>query len=138
MRGRCNNPNNEDYPNYGGRGITVCERWMHYFENFLEDMGRRPSLKHSIERIDNNGNYEPLNCKWATKKEQNRNKRNVRSLTVNGVTKLICEWGDGLGVKSHTILGRIKRGWSLEDAVYLKSENVKLHQRVRQITNLEK
>ena len=76
MRERCNNPKAHNYHLYGGRGIRVCERWDS-FENFLADMGERPSPKHSIERIDNEGNYEPSNCKWATQLEQSRNRRNT-------------------------------------------------------------
>lgn len=74
LRGRCNNPNDPAYANYGGRGIRVCERW-NSFDNFLADMGLKPTPKHSIDRIDNNGNYEPGNCRWATDSQQNKNKR---------------------------------------------------------------
>lgn len=73
LRGRCCNPNNHKYPNYGGRGIKVCDRWMK-FENFLEDMGKKPTPKHSVDRINNHGDYEPNNCRWATNKEQSRNR----------------------------------------------------------------
>jgi hypothetical protein len=75
MKYRCNNPNNKRYADYGGRGIKVCDRWMDSFENFLSDMGTKPSKAHSLDRINNNGDYTPFNCRWATAVEQNRNKR---------------------------------------------------------------
>lgn len=74
-RERCRNPNNRKFPIYGARGISVCERWANSFDNFIADMGRKPSPSHSLDRIDNNGNYEPGNCRWATGEQQNRNRR---------------------------------------------------------------
>jgi len=92
MKMRCLNFNNKGYKNYGGRGIKVCKRWKDSFKNFFEDMGERPSKYHSIDRIDNNGNYEPNNCRWATNLEQGRNKRKLRLVTINGQTKCLAEW----------------------------------------------
>jgi hypothetical protein len=82
LKQRCLSPKNLNYDNYGGRGIAVCERWLK-FENFFEDMGNKPSPKHSIDRIDNNGNYEPSNCKWSTPKEQCRNRKNSIFVVYN-------------------------------------------------------
>jgi hypothetical protein len=78
MKERCYNPNTKGYEYWGGRGIKVCDRWLNSFENFLTDMGERPTLKHSIDRIDNNGNYEPSNCRWATPHQQSQNRRIIK------------------------------------------------------------
>jgi hypothetical protein len=77
MLERCSNPTYKNYKHYGGRGIKVCDRWLNSFENFISDMGMKPSPELSIERMDNNGNYEPTNCKWATKKEQRNNQKRL-------------------------------------------------------------
>ena len=94
---RCTNPNHEYYNDYGNRNITICERWRNSFESFLEDMGPKPSFIHTLERIDNNGNYEPGNCKWGTKMEQSRNQR-LRKDNKTGVrglywNKRLSKWG---------------------------------------------
>lgn len=117
MRDRCHNPNNPGWTNYGGRGIRVCSRW-NSFNDFLKDMGKCPPAK-SIDRIDNNGNYEPSNCRWATCKEQANNQRNRKDghyLTINGVNKSAAYWGRIAGVSRNAVLARLKRGWSLEEA----------------------
>ena len=105
MKQRCNNPNYSQYANYGGRGIKVCTRWDK-FENFLRDMGVRPEGT-TLERINNNGDYKPSNCKWASKKEQQRNRRTNRMLTYKGVTKCLSAWANDLGLKQHSLSMRI-------------------------------
>lgn len=92
IKKRCLKVNNVAYKDYGGRGIKICDRWKDSFQNFWEDMGERPSKYHSIDRIDNNGNYEPSNCRWATSLEQGRNKRKLRLVNINGQTKCLTEW----------------------------------------------
>lgn len=87
MRKRCNDPKHDSYRSYGGRGISVCKEWAN-FANFYADMGPRPTPQHSIDRVDNNGNYEPSNCRWATLKEQHRNRRDNRMITHEGITAM--------------------------------------------------
>lgn len=117
MRRRCDNKKDKHHwKYYGGRGIKVCPRWES-FENFLEDMGERPSAKHSLDRINNDGNYSPENCKWSTRTEQARNKRSNHLLTINGETRCVKEWATIRGVLYQTILTRLDRGWSEEEAI---------------------
>jgi len=113
---RCTNPKNAGYMNYGGRGIGLDPRWS-VFENFFADMGRRPTIWHSVERIKNEEGYNQDNCRWATRKDQNRNKRNNRFITAGGVTKCLMEWAEDLGGSHATIIMRIKNGWTEEEAV---------------------
>lgn len=114
MHQRCSNPKSTAFKNYGGRGIAVCEQWD-TFQNFLYDMGGRPSLKHSLDRINVNGNYEPKNCRWSTPKEQVNNKRKgsgigyPRYITEKGVTMNLADWGKELGLTREAIRIRIKR-----------------------------
>ncbi len=117
MRERCRNPRCQDYPRYGARGITFCERWRSSFENFIADMGERPSLRHSLERIDNDGPYCPENCQWATSAEQNNNRSFNRHIVVDGTRMTIAQASDQTGIKHATILSRLERGKSDEEAV---------------------
>jgi hypothetical protein len=116
MKSRCDNPKTEWYENYGGRGIKYCDRWKD-FEMFYLDMGGRPSKDHTLERKENDGDYEPSNCKWATRIEQARNFRSNVLLEFNGEKKCISEWGEIYGMKHDTISGRLQRGYSVEDAL---------------------
>lgn len=114
---RCTNPSHEAYGRYGGRGITVCQRWLESPRNFLDDMGPRPSKRHSVERINNDGNYDKTNCRWATMKEQLRNTCVNHLLELNGVTKTMIEWAEVTGLKYTTIKERIVRGWPVDKAL---------------------
>lgn len=116
MRGRCTNPNNDRWDDYGGRGITIEPRWNE-FENFYADMGEPPSEKHSLERIRNDEGYSKDNCKWATHTEQNRNKRVSRMITIGGITKCLSEWATQSPVAYKTIFARLKSGWDSERAL---------------------
>ena len=117
MNQRCVNANDKFYHEYGARGISVCERWRESFENFYADMGPRPSDKHSIDRRDNDGNYEPSNCRWATRTEQARNRSNNVIISYKGKSQCIAAWAEEVGMKSRTLRDRLKSGWSAEDAL---------------------
>lgn len=117
MKDRCLNTDYHAYKDYGGRGITICERWLdeeNGISNFVEDMGKRPSSKYTLDRIDNNGNYEPKNCRWATKKEQSRNRRSNVLFRYNNEEKCAAEWCEQLKMPKSTFFNRLKRGWSIE------------------------
>jgi hypothetical protein len=123
---RCHNPSAKYFPLYGGRGITVCNRWRTSFGTFFADMGARPAKGLSLDRIDNDGGYSPENCRWATRKEQMRNTRNNSYLTLNGETHLLCEWVEITGLNSSLISNRINRmGWSVEEALTIPVDSAK-------------
>lgn len=111
MLSRCYGSGDKRYKNYGGRGIRVCERWRVNCATFLADMGRRPTPQHSLDRIDNDGDYTPENCRWATRVEQRRNRRDNRRLVVNGETKTMSEWCAMFEVPIDRIRARLKLGW---------------------------
>lgn len=111
MLQRCLNPASQCYASYGGRGITVCDRWLK-FENFIQDMGKRPSANHSIERVCNNEGYNPDNCKWATRSEQARNRRSSRFIAHEGQTKTLIEWSEVLQVPYEALRQRLYRNGS--------------------------
>lgn len=113
---RCHNPKNTGFDDYGGRGITVCRRWQKSFVSFLEDMGPKPSAAHSIERKNNNRGYEPGNCRWATRPEQARNKRNNLLITIRGETRCFAEWCEHFGIKQGAAYTRLLLGWDAERA----------------------
>ena len=117
MRERCNNPNNSRYSSYGGRGITVCEKWNNSFSNFLNDMGRRPSPKHSIDRIDNNLGYTPDNCRWAIPHKQMTNRRNSFHVNVDGKQIPLSDLAIQYNIPANTLRFRILKGWSLTEAL---------------------
>lgn len=120
---RCYNPKNPSYGRYGGRGITVCTRWLESFADFVADMGERPA-GYSIDRIDNDGPYSPENCRWATVAQQNNNKRWNHRLTHNDQTLTIGEWSNRIGIPRGTINSRLRYGWPIERVL---TEPVKAH-----------
>lgn len=110
IKSRCFNPKVPSYKNYGGRGITMCDKWRESFDSFISDMGCRPSTDHSIDRINNDGNYEPGNCRWATRKTQMNNTRVNRLIQIEGETKTMTQWADVIGVCREVVYKRLKRG----------------------------
>lgn len=134
-KSRCTYQKKNGFERYGGRGITMCERWLHSFANFYADMGPRPSPKHSIDRIDNDGNYTPSNCRWATRREQDSNRSITRRLTFSGTTKTVQEWAELTGLNYRTLVGRINRGWPSKRA--LAERAARSHTRRETLTSAE-
>jgi hypothetical protein len=116
MLQRCYNPKNRRYHRYGGRGITVCLRWRLSYHAFVKSMGKRPPGT-TLERRNNDGNYSPQNCYWATWKEQFRNRKTNHWITINGRTKILDDWAKEKGMPKITLSTRILRGWNPKDAV---------------------
>ena len=122
MKARCLDPDSDVYSYYGGRGISICEDWKNSFSNFYQwAMSNGYSTELTIDRIDVNGNYEPNNCRWVTRKEQNRNMRSNVFLSFNGETLCLKDLASKYGVSAATLSQRLQRGWSLVDALQMKS-----------------
>lgn len=119
MKRRCYGAGTINYHDYGGRGIRVCDRWLHDFAAFLADVGPKPSKAHSLDRINNNGNYEPANCRWATRSEQRRNTRQgLHLVTLGGETRPIVDWAAVSGVPEESISARLRNGWDAQRAIF--------------------
>lgn len=116
MKTRCLNPRSKSFRYYGGRGIKVCKRWLK-FDNFIFDMGKKPTRDHSIERKDNNGNYCKSNCKWATHQQQNSNTSRNRMVTMDGKTQTLSEWARHFKICGKKVYSRLKGGWTIDDAL---------------------
>lgn len=117
MLKRCYSKCYKTFHDYGGRGITVCDEWKSNFHQLLSDMGNRPSSSHSIERNDNDGPYSPMNCRWATRKEQARNTRRNRKITFNGETMAMSAWAERIGITNRALWHRLARGWDIARAL---------------------
>jgi hypothetical protein len=126
MKARCLNPQNKSFKNYGARGVKICEHWLKSFDNFLADIGKRPSKYHSLDRINNDGNYEPSNCRWATTEQQQNNRANTPKIKIWNEEKTIAQWARFAGINDGMIRYRIKRGWSPCLAISKKSQRSEL------------
>jgi len=124
MKKRCYNPNSKFWNSYGGKGVKVCERWRTSFANFLADMGERPEGC-SLDRIDNDGDYCPENCRWATASQQANNTSATRFFELNGTKKSITQWAEHFGFPPKTLRARINSGWSFERAITTPVKNAK-------------
>ena len=141
MKTRCLNPNTSAYKNYGGRGIQVCARWALSFSCFLEDMGACPPDR-SIDRINNDGDYAPGNCRWATRKEQNSNTRTNVFVAVNGESRTLTEWAEITGIRIELLSYRAQAGYSPERFLATPNPNrvqaaKRVHDRLRRIVGVE-
>ncbi len=120
MRERCLGRNRPEWHRYGGRGITICDRWINSYQNFRDDMGLPPSPHHSLDRIDNDKGYSPDNCRWATRKEQSRNRCDNVTISFDGKSLTIAEWSEVTGICHATIRSRYARKWPIEQILNVK------------------
>jgi len=116
-KSRCTNPNVHNYHRYGGRGIAMCDKWSNSFTRFLEDMGAKPTSKHTLDRRNNDLGYHPENCHWATPKHQANNRKSNRLITYQGETKTLMQWSEHLGIEYHKTKSRLKSGLPFIDAI---------------------
>lgn len=144
MKTRCMNKKSPDYHNYGGRGISICDEWKNNFQSFYDwAMASGYAANLTIERINNDGNYEPSNCRWATKAEQTRNRRNVVKLSYNGRTLSCAEWSAELGLSPGTVNNRLHKGWSVEECLFGRSgtihkiSNMAVRNKIQNLRNKE-
>lgn len=117
MKRRCYDIGSQTFDHYGGRGIKVCDRWLESFQNFYEDMGPKPSKKHSLDRIDNNSDYCPENCRWATHKQQTNNTRRNVFVEIDGIEKTLAQWSEFYGISYAMVRSRIHNGWPAIEAI---------------------
>lgn len=122
MNRRCRDAKRPGWAAYGGRGVTVCDRWAKSYPNFLADMGARPGKGYSLERKDNDKGYSPDNCRWASKKAQANNRRNSHMITIGGVTQTLQQWCDEFDIPDTTVHNRLRRGWTPYDAIMRPSQ----------------
>ncbi len=126
MLDRCTNPDSKEYKNYGGRGITVSQPWLESVNNFIADMGSRPEGRYTLERRDNDKGYSAENCFWATYKEQSRNRRNNRRIEFEGRVQCMTDWALEKNLNFYTLQNRLKRGWTVEEALLTPARNYTL------------
>ena len=125
------------YERYTGRGVLICHRWQNSFENFLDDMGHRPDKKHTLDRINNDGNYEPGNCRWATWTQQQRNRRDNVLVTFRGRTMCLKAWADAIGLRYPILQGRLRSGWSVEAMLTLPvKRGVHYRERLKELAKI--
>lgn len=134
IRHRCRTPEGRDYHMYGGRGIYVCPEWDHSFEQFVSDMGPRPSNIHTLHRIDNDGPYSRENCAWALPLEQAQNRRTSRLLTFEGRTQTVAEWAHERDINVRTLRGRLSTGWTAEEALSRPASSTRTPRTIQLLT----